>query len=115
LGVNVNRVKLVSVISDLRAHKIECFSVPVEYRDGENISASRAFSLANEYAKTLGASAFEATSFHSSPPVYWIFSLRYDVAVEEKIGGVVMIDRLDGHVWTDAENEEYMYDYNNVL
>ncbi len=26
-----------------------------------------------------------------------------------------MVDKLDGHVWTMAECEEYMYDYNNVF
>ena len=116
LGVNVDRVKMVSVISDLRTHKIDCFSVPVEYRDRENISAKRAFSVANDYAKNLGASVFDEMRFQSRcPPVYWIFGLKYDITTEGKVGGVVMIDRLDGHVWTDAENEEYMYDYNNVL
>lgn len=116
LGVNVDRIKLVSVVSDLRKHKIDCFSVPVEYRDRENLSFKHAFSLAKNYAKNLGASAFDAMTLQSRClPVFWIFDLKYDITSEEKVGGVVMIDRLDGHVWTDAESEVYMYDYNNVL
>jgi hypothetical protein len=116
LGVDVDRIKLVSVISDFRMHKINCFSVPIEYRDRKNISAKHALSLANDYAKNLGASAFGPVMSESRcSPVFWIFALKYDSTAEEKAGGVVMIDRLDGHVWTDTESEEYMYDYNNLF
>jgi hypothetical protein len=116
LSVNIKRVKLISVISDLKAHGIDCFGVPIEYRDLENISMSRAFDLAKHYANEIGASAYEILKVHSNyPPVYWKFGLNKKSETEEKVGGIVMIDRLDGHVWTDAENEEYMYDYNNIF
>lgn len=116
LGINVGRVKLISVISDLRAHKVDCFGVPIEYRDFENISMSRAFDFAKKYASGAGASVFEISQPQSKcPPVYWRFGLNQENGIEEKAGGIVMIDRLDGHVWTDAENDEYMYDYNNIF
>lgn len=116
LGINVDRVKLVSVVSDLRKHRIVCFSAPIDYRDRENISPNHALNLANDFAKTIGASALDGVQFQlKCPPVYWTFGLKYENPAEEKIGGVVMIDRLDGHVWSDLENEEYMYDYNNLL
>lgn len=116
LGINVNRIKLISVISDLRAHRIDCFGVPVEYRDRENISMSRALDFAKIHANGIGASVLEEAQPPSKcPPVYWKFSLISKNSTEEKAGGLVMVDRIDGHVWTDAENEEYMYDYNNVF
>jgi len=116
LKINVDRIKLISVICDLRAHKINCFSVPIEYRDCTNISENQAFVLAKNYANGIGASVYDAIQFQSMcPPVHWIFGLKYSSATEEKVGGVVMIDRLDGHAWTNSEREEYMYDYNNVL
>ncbi len=33
----------------------------------------------------------------------------------DRVGGYVMVDRLDGHIWTCEEYENYMYDYNNVF
>ncbi|MEQ4192345.1 hypothetical protein ABNM11_27365, partial [Pseudomonas syringae] len=56
---------------------------------------------------------FDSSRAEKSPPVFWVFSI---VGGDEgKVGGVVMIDRLDGHVWGELEYIEYMYDYNNVL
>ncbi len=116
LGVNVDRIKLVSVVSDLRKHNIVAFSAPVEYRDGAKLPLEQARGLAIEYAKSVRASAVESAMLKSKcPPVYWIFDLLYHSTEQEKVGGVVMIDRIDGHVWTGSENEEYMYDFNNMM
>jgi len=116
LGINVDRVKMISVITDFRIHKIACFGVPIEYRDQKNISESHAFDIAEKYAAKINALAFKRPLAQSeSPPVYWKFGLNEKDTIEEKAGGIVMIDRLDGHVWTAAENEEYMYDYNNIF
>lgn len=116
LHVNVDRVKLVPVVSDLRKCGITCFSVPIEYRDRENLPMSDALRLANERARSLRASAFSSAGRGAkSPPVIWCFDLRYERASDEKADGVVLIDRIDGHVWTDSDYEEYMYDYNNIF
>ncbi|MDH6590522.1 hypothetical protein M2165_000411 [Variovorax sp. TBS-050B] len=116
LGLNAGRVKLISIVSDLRAHNVDCFGVPIEYRDLENIPMSQALEFAKEHAAGVGASVFEISKFQSrDPPVYWKFGLNQINGFEEKAGGIVMIDRLDGHVWTNDENEEYMYDYNNIF
>lgn len=115
LHANVDRVKLVSVVTDLRRNGIACFSVPVAYRDHETISMETALDLAIERAKTFGASATTSTRHEKAPPVFWAFDLMPEETADEKSGGVVMIDRLDGHIWTDSEYEEYLYDYNNVL
>lgn len=117
LFVDIDRVKLVPVVSDLRMNRISCFSVPVEYRDCENISVMDASIVAGEYAKTKGASITVLISPNSkSSPAFWVFNLiPIEPLSDEKAGGVVMIDRLDGHVWTYSEYEEYMYDYNNLF
>lgn len=115
LQVSVNRVKLVSVVSDLKRNGITCFSAPIAYRDCETISMETAFDVATEHAKAFGTSVVVSVLRQKAPPLYWIFDLLPGIAAEEKSGGVVMIDKLDGHVWTYSEYEEYMYDYNNVL
>lgn len=116
LGINVDRVKLVSVVSDLRRNGISCFSAPVVYRDQENLSHESAAELANEFCKSLGASAVPSKRQSvCCVPVYWVFDLVYEDVSQEKAGGIVMIDRIDGHIWNHSENEVYMYDFNNVL
>lgn len=115
LHANADRVKLVSVVSDLRRNGIACFSVPIAYRDHETISMETALDLATKHAKTFGASVAISARHQKAPPVFWAFDLIPGNAEAEKSGGVVMIDRLDGHVWTYSEYEEYLYDYNNVL
>jgi hypothetical protein len=116
LHVNVDRIKLVSVVTDLRGNGLSCSSVPTEYRDHASISMVAAQSLASEYAKTIGTTVvLSKGSASKSPPVYWIFDLLYENSRDEKAGGVVIVDRLDGHIWSGSEYEEYWYDYNNVL
>lgn len=116
LGVNIERIKMVSIVSDLRKHNIECFSVPIKYRDEENISLSSALVFAKKFAREISASALDTPYFQlKCSPLHWFFGLDYEDAVAEKAGGVVMIDRIDGHVWSAQDYAEYMYDYNNVL
>lgn len=115
LHANVDRIKLVSVVSDLRRNAIACFSVPIAYRDHESIPLETAFDLANKHAKTFGASVAISTRYQKVSPVVWAFELLPRSTEEEKSGGIIMIDRLDGHVWTYSDYEEYLYDYNNML
>jgi hypothetical protein len=114
LRINVDRVKLVSVISELRKGGIKCFSVPVEYRDRDVISVDEAFALASEYAHSLNLSITPRSGEQPCEiPLFWSFNLTGDE--NEKVGGIVMVDRMDGHIWKNDEYEEYMYDYNNVF
>lgn len=114
LGLNVHRVKMVSIVTELKRKGIEVFSAPVRYRDVNNIDFDKAAAFALEYAKAKRFNVvFDSSRATKSPPVFWVFSIVG--RSEEKVGGVVMIDRLDGHVWNELEYVEYMYDYNNVL
>ncbi len=70
LHVNVDRIKLVSVVSDLRRNGIACFNVPIAYRDHETISMETALDLATEHAKTFGATVAISIR-HQKPPLFF--------------------------------------------
>ncbi|MBU9576557.1 hypothetical protein, partial [Burkholderia multivorans] len=90
-------------------------SVPVEYRDGDVVDVREAMGIAEEYAKSIGCLIGGASPRSGYAPLFWAFDIVNELGRADKAGGVVMVDRLDGHVWTMAEYEEYMYDYNNVF
>lgn len=113
LFVNVDRIKLVAVVSDLRRRNIPCFSVPVEYRNS-TITFDAAFDIAKKHTAEQGAIVGRVDQVRC-PPLFWSFSLVSIGSSEKKAGGVLMVDRLDGHIWSQDEYEEYMYDYNNVF
>ncbi|WP_175734883.1 hypothetical protein [Burkholderia ambifaria] len=115
MKVNVSRVKLVSVVSELRKKGVLSFSVPVEYRDGEVVDVRRAMGIAEEYAKSIGCLIAGTSPRSEYAPLFWVFDIASGVGDADKVGGIVMVDKLDAHVWTMAEYEEYMYDYNNVF
>jgi len=116
VGVNIDRVKLVSVVSDLRFNGIASASVPIKYKDRQNIEKETAVDIATKYALTrLGASGVNASNRSKVSPVVWMFEVKYERDPYGAAGGVVMVDRVDGHVWSQSEYEEYQYDYNNVF
>lgn len=113
MGVSVGRVKLVSVVSELRKAGVACFSVPIEYRDNPGIEAAEAKSLAKKHAESMGGMISERDHRDGYAPLFWVFDISaHD---DDRVGGVVIVDRLDGHIWGTDEYEEYMYDYNNVF
>lgn len=113
MKVNVGRVKLVSVVSELRKTGVTCFSVPVEYRDNPGIDAAEAKNLAGKHAKSMRCSISESDPRQGYAPLFWVFDIS--AQDDDRVGGVVIIDRLDGHIWAMSEYEEYMYDYNNIF
>ena len=113
MNVNVGRVKLVSVVSELRKAGVACFSVPVEYRDNPGIDAAEARAIAKKHAESTGCVISESDHREGYAPLFWVFDIStHD---DDRVGGVVIVDRLDGHIWATSEYEEYMYDYNNVF
>jgi len=114
LGLNVNRVKMVSIVVELRCRGLEVFSSAVQYRDLNNIGVEQATKLACCYSAAKGFHVFfDPLWSMKSPPVFWSF--RIVDAGEVRVGGTVMIDKLDGHVWSNDEYLEYLYDFNNIL
>lgn len=112
LLVSISRVKLVALVSAFRKEKILCFSVPVEYRNC-SVSLDAAFEIAKKYIGSDGILSMRDQAH--CPPLFWSFGLTTVGSKEKKAGGTLMVDRLDGHVWSLEEYEEYMYDYNNVF
>lgn len=114
LNVNVKRINLVRFVIELRKDGVKSFSIPVEYRDNKLLSKSEGFQIAKKYAQSQGYDVIENSErINNDIPIYWHFSICNDP--EERSGGHVCVDRLDGHIWDLSEYEEYMYDYNAIL
>ncbi len=113
LGLNIERVKMVSILLELKGRGVEAFSLPVLYRDLDNISFEDSKEIASSYAESKGFEVFfDCSRSEKMSPVFWAFRVS---GGSERVGGFVMVDRLDGHVWSELEYSEYMYDFNNVL
>ncbi|WP_175957650.1 hypothetical protein [Burkholderia sp. BCC0405] len=115
MNVNVSRIKLVSVVSELRKKGVLSFSVPVEYREGKIVGVGEAKEIAEGYAKSIDCLIAGTSPRSGYAPLFWAFDIASGVDGADKVGGIVMVDKLDGHIWTMDEYEEYMYDYNNVF
>lgn len=113
-GVSVSRVKLIPLIDLLRKQGVSVYSVPVNYKVDCSLSKEKAFDIATVYAKENGlVVSMDSGLVDNNNPLVWKFSASS--VSEEKAGGVVMIDRLDGHAWSLDEFDTYMYDYNNYF
>ena len=55
---------------------------------------------------------YKQAGVNDSTPVFWLLIL---LMIQKKKLGVVIFDKLDSHVWSSLEYEEYLYDYNNVF
>lgn len=111
LNLNIKRIKLIHFVSYFRTKGIHIFNVPIEYRDNKNINKAKGTKIAQKYAND---NNFEVCfSEKPSVPLYWAYRIINDI--QERVGGMVYIDKLDGHIWTIEEYEEYFYDYNNIL
>ncbi|MGO3385339.1 hypothetical protein GJV03_14795 [Acinetobacter sp. RIT698] len=111
VNVNVKRIKLITFVVEFKKRGIECYNVPIEYRDNKNISEGDGIFYARNYANKKNYDI--NFMFKLSSPLYWGFEITNDP--EEKVGGVIYVDKVDGHIWSLDEYEEYHYDYNNCL
>lgn len=112
LGLNLNRISAVSVVVDFRDNKCVANSVPIEYRDSKLISFDEALLLVSGKYNLSMPLVFPFN--RQSHPMYWKFLIEDHNSVGEG-GGVVLIDKLDGHEWGGYESAEYEYDFNNRL
>lgn len=115
LGLNVSRLKLIPLVVWLRKKRVSCHSVPIEYRDGVSISEQYALLIAQHSVERLNCVKVGThPAGAGSPPNVWSFSVTDFEDAGRVAGRMIMVDRLDGHVWGYEEYEEYMYDYNNL-
>ncbi len=109
VGVNIVRIQLLRVVLELKKEGVVCLNVPIRYRDNPTIDLDQAYSYAKQYADSknyeMGYIESEGT------PLYWTFGLYSD----DLVGGRVMVDKIDGHIWSGIERMAYQYDYNHIL
>lgn len=114
LGINVERIKLVSVVIELKKEGVIALNVPIRYRDNTLLSITDGFEIAKDYGLSKGLETRMDNLYHDTQiPLFWAFPITNNPS--EKAGGVIYVDKLDGHVWTYLEYLEYMYDYNNII
>ncbi|GAB7530442.1 hypothetical protein PS3A_28530 [Pseudomonas sp. 3A(2025)] len=112
-GVSIERINMLRLIVDLRRDGFNASSIPVCYKSASLLTRQACFALAENYASSQGFSILADVFQKLEIPIYHTFSIIQ--RSEEKAGGIVRVDRLDGHIWTMLEFEEYMHDYNGVL
>jgi sialic acid synthase SpsE len=113
LNISANRVKLIPLISLLKKQGVSVYSVPIDYKNSNLISKEAAFQIASECARKENLrTSFDSSIVQNINPLIWSFSSSS--LIRETAGGVIMVDRLDGHIWSSDELETYMYDYNNI-
>jgi hypothetical protein len=114
--LNVKRlVGLMAVVRLKDIAKTDAFNVPIRYRDCPHIGFDEARLIAAkvDYGDGRKASYDEHPFLRYSHPLYWVFSLTGgDGSIA---GGSVCVDRVDGHVWSSDELEEYSHDFNNAF
>ncbi|TWB11635.1 hypothetical protein FBZ99_10815 [Rhizobium sp. ERR 1071] len=119
LRVDLQRLHAVSTVTCLRQSNIVSFSVPIEYRDSENIPQEKARAIAADFLKDSDEQLTHSAATELCPPVFWAFQISkraVDPDVEERVGSKhIYIDRIDGRIWSYQEVLEYNYDYNNLL
>jgi len=119
LRVNLQRLHAVSVVTCLRQSNFVSFSVPIEYRDNENIPQEKARAVADDFLRDSDEQLIHNAATELCPPIFWAFRIGkrvLDPDVEERAGSKhIYIDRIDGRIWSYQELLEYNYDYNNLL
>jgi hypothetical protein len=115
-GFNVKRlIGLMAVMRLKDVAKTDSFNVPIRYRDCPHINLDEARLIATkvDYGDGRKASYHEHPFLRYPHPLYWVFGLTGgDGSIA---GGSVYVDRVDGHIWSGDELEEYSHDFNNAF
>ena len=110
LGLNIPRLKLVPLVIELRKEGFQGYNVPIKYRDSSVISVEEAHILALESIKGEDECSITKNTKAGVAPLWHMFGL-----INNRAGGIVAVDKIDGHIWSLDEYEEYMYDYNCLI
>ncbi|MDM5182214.1 hypothetical protein PO883_34155 [Massilia sp. DJPM01] len=110
LGLELKRLKAVSIIVHFRKNGVRSLNIPVKYKSNL-ISRAEARTYAEKYLEGKGTIIDSTTS--ACDPMFWHFAFSRPDLYEG--GGNLVVDALDGHVWTSDELEEFCYDYLNLL
>ena len=120
LNIALPRLRLVSVITSLREENYyTAYNIPINYRDniieGKYITENEAFFIASNHINV--CEQYLCSSNRYITPMVWNFKIleKDKDNAKNKIGARILIDKLDGHIWSDDEYYTYLYDYNNIL
>jgi len=113
IGATLPRLKGVLIVSRLKSAGIRAFNVPVIYRNSR-ISMAAAHEIALKEVECSGFDLSSGDGFRDiHTPMYWSFSIIDPTG--DLVGGRIMVDKSDGHIWSAEEYDTFMYDYNNVI
>jgi len=117
LGLQIDRITAVSVVTHFRNNAVHSLNVPISYREARLLTEAEAYVIAEKHVQKMGGTLADAKCKGGSEnPMYWVFQIdQHDHCDIHEGGGLVTVDSLDGHLWEMEEMVEYMYDYNNVL
>lgn len=117
LGYSIDRLLGVALIMSLRRSGIDALNVPIRYRDGNLLTleevTARVKGQVPKGSEVLPVEV-DVNLLHPMRVAFKTDAPEFSIANGEG-GGRVVGDRLDGHIWSDYEQAEYAYDYNNLL
>lgn len=109
-GLNLKRLHALLAVTMIRQNGFNLASVPNRYRDEKKITEDVAFEIAKRVDLQTGLYLSKAAELNSSP-LFWKFKvLGGDGNI---IGGRIFVDKIDGHLWSFDDVNEYEHDYNN--
>ncbi len=114
LNVNIRRIALVNFVLEFRKRSMQIFNVPIQYRDHQNLSLDQAYEYACKEKDLEKYQIYQSSFMGMNHPLYFCFPL-VNLQSEENVGGSICVDKLDGHIWSLDEKEEYEYDFNGSL
>ncbi|MFZ6640889.1 hypothetical protein ACO0LL_14170 [Undibacterium sp. TC4M20W] len=116
LHMNIRRLTGVAIVTHLRNNRVRSWNIPVKYRDQDLLSFEEVNALAQQYATPLGMNVTSRQRIGDIHyPMFLSYYLNNESNQSDSTGGSITVDRLDGHIWTAEEMEEYFYDYNNLI
>ncbi|WP_124459409.1 hypothetical protein [Variovorax sp. KBW07] len=117
LGYGIDRLLGVALVTSFRRDGIDALNVPVGYRDGNLLTpeemVDRVKGQLTKGSELLPAKIDE-NLLHPMKVIFKTNAPEF-LIVNGEGGGRIVVDRLDGHIWSDYEQAEYAYDYNNLL
>lgn len=117
LGYSIDRLLGVALVTSFRRGGIDALNVPVKYRDGNLLTIEEVAAKVREQLSKGSEVLPVEVDVDLLHPMRIVFKTNASefAIINGEGGGKVIGDRLDGHLWSDCEQAEYAYDYNNLL
>lgn len=113
LNIRMERINLIPIMNTLNNKKISAFSVPLYYKGG-SITKEEAFNIAKDTLKYKNIEPIFDSEFNEHTPLFYSFATIFlGDNPDGFLPNNIRVDKLDGHLWSDFEYCQYMYDFNN--